>query len=632
MNLSLLDISIIILYLVAVASIGLIMKKRSQGSKDAYLLGGHTLPWYALGVSNASGMFDISGTMWMVMLAFVYGFKSIWIPWLWPSFNQIFLMMFLAAWLRRSNVTTGAEWMLTRFGRGRDVNKSHSIVVVFALLSCLGFLAYGFIGLGKFVEIFIPWSYVQPYVPFTVSAEYVPHFYGLIFTSFAVFYSILGGMASIVWADVLQYVIMTIGAVVIGVMAMNNLEVASLNVPDNWYNPFFGATLDLDWSAIIHEANDKIQEDGYSFFAIFFSMMLFKGVLASLAGPTPNYDMQKILSTRSPQDAAKMSGFVSLVLIPTRYLMIVGFTVLALLNFDTLNLRTASGVDFEQILPAAISNFAPTGIMGLILAGLLAAFIGTFAGTLNAAQAYLVNDIYLRYINQSPSASRITQMNYLTGVGVVLVSVVLGFMAKDVNTLLQWIVSGLYGGYVASNLLKWYWWRFNSNGFFWGMMAGIVPALIFPFFYEGLALNYFPVLLLLSLVGSIAGTYMAPPTDMQTLKKFYRTVRPWGFWKPVEEQVEMENPAFKANKNFWRDVFNVVVGIVGQMCLTLLPFYLVMKMFTELALVLGVILICGVILKKTWWDRLDDEEKHSQSPQHPVKDADTTPNTLTVAG
>lgn len=329
-----------------------------------------------------------------------------------------------------------------------------------------------------------------------------------------------------------------------------------------------------------------------------------------------------------------MSGFVSLVLIPTRYLMIVGFTVLALLNFDTLNLRTASGVDFEQILPAAILNFAPTGIMGLILAGLLAAFIGTFAGTLNAAQAYLVNDIYLRYVNPNPTASRITQMNYLTGIGVVLVSVVLGYFAKDVNSLLQWIVSGLYGGYIASNLLKWYWWRFNSNGFFWGMLSGIAPALIFPLFFEGLALNYFPVLLLLSMIGSIAGTFMAPPTDMQTLKKFYRTIRPWGFWKPVAEQVMLENPNFSPNTNFRRDAFNVVIGIVGQMGLTLLPFYLVMKMFAELGIVLVVLLICGVILKKTWWDRLDEEENQLKTPQHPpsLRDNDSSKTSLTVAG
>ncbi|MCC9167012.1 sodium:solute symporter family protein [Pontibacter harenae] len=606
MRLSAIDIGIILLYLVAVAAIGLVMQRRAKANKEAYMLGGNTLPWYALGLSNASGMFDISGTMWMVMLAFVYGLKSIWIPWLWPSFNQVFLMMFLGAWLRRSNVATGAEWMLTRFGNGKGAKKSHAIVVVFALISCLGFLAYGFIGLGKFVEIFVPWSVVQPYMPFDIPAEFVPHFYGLLFTSFAVFYSILGGMASIVWADVLQFVIMTVAAVIIGVMAINNLEIANLSVPEAWKTPFFGATLDLDWTGIIDEVNDKIKDDGFSLFGIFFTLMVFKGILASIAGPTPSYDMQKVLSARSPQDAAKMSGFVSLVLIPTRYLMIIGFTVLAILNYEQLNLETVTGdIDFERILPAAIQTFAPTGVMGLLLAGLLAAFIGTFAGTLNAAQAYLVNDVYLKYYNPKASNEVVSRMNYLTGVVVVLISVVIGFFAQDVNSILQWIVAGLYGGYISANVLKWYWWRFNNNGFFWGMLAGIVPALIFPYIFDGLDLYYFPLLLLISLAGSIIGTLTSPPTDMDTLKSFYKNVRPWGFWKPVADVVKAENPNIKENNGFWLDAFNVVIGVLGQMCLTVAPIYLVIGMHTELYITLGILLVVCVILKKTWWDKLD---------------------------
>ncbi|PRY09942.1 Na+/proline symporter [Pontibacter ummariensis] len=608
MKLSLIDIGIIFAYLIAVAVIGVLLQKRAKENKEAYMLGGNTLPWYALGLSNASGMFDISGTMWMVMLAFVYGLKSIWIPWLWPSFNQIFLMMFLAGWLRRSNVTTGAEWMLTRFGRGKDSRMSHGIVILFAILSCLGFLAYGFIGLGKFVEIFIPWSVVAPFIPFDVPAEFVPHFYGLAFTSFAVFYSILGGMASIVWADVLQYVIMTVAGVTIAIIAMTNLEIASLNVPEEWYTPFFGASLNMDWTGIIDEVNDKIQSDGFSLFGIFFSLMLFKGVLASLAGPAPNYDMQKILSSRSPQDAAKMSGFVSLVLIPTRYLMIMGFAVLALLNYDQLDLSSPSGIDFEKILPAAISNFAPTGVLGLLLAGLLAAFIGTFAGTLNAAQAYIVNDVYLRYINPQASNTTVSTMNYVTGVVVVLASVVLGFFAEDVNSLLQWIVAGLYGGYVAANVLKWYWWRFNARGFFWGMFVGIAAALTFPYFFDGLDLYYFPLLFVLSLAASIIGTFSGPPTNEETLKEFYRNVRPWGFWGPIDKLVKAEDPTFVENKNFWLDAFNVIIGVIWQMSLTLLPIYLVLGMYAPLAVTGTVLAITCVILKKTWWDRLKADD------------------------
>ncbi|GAB3255436.1 hypothetical protein GCM10027347_16530 [Larkinella harenae] len=204
MKLSALDLGIGVGYLLAVIVLGLVQKKRASQSKEAYLLGGKTLPWYLLGLSNASEMFDISGTMWMVTLAFVYGLKSLWLPWLWPVFNQVFLMMYLSAWLRRSNVTTGAEWIETRFGRGSGVKASHTIVVVFALLSCLGFMAYGFIGLGKFLELVIPYQNVAPYLPFTVSPNYIAHFYGVVFTAVAAFYVILGGMTSIVIGDLLN--------------------------------------------------------------------------------------------------------------------------------------------------------------------------------------------------------------------------------------------------------------------------------------------------------------------------------------------------------------------------------------------------------------------------------------------
>ncbi|MBT7000580.1 MAG: sodium:solute symporter, partial [Prolixibacteraceae bacterium] len=408
MKLNVIDIVIIFAYLFSTVVIGLALKKVAQKSKSNYLLGGNKLPWYMLGLSNASGMFDISGTMWMVTLLFVYGLKSIWIPWLWPVFNQIFLMVFLSIWLRRSKVTTGAEWINTRFGRTRDSNLSHGVVVIFALIMCLGYLAYGFIGLGKFVMIFIPWEIVQPHIPFNVPLEYVPHIYGMVFTMFAVFYAVLGGMTSIVLADVLQYIIMAISAILIGVLAMKALTVETLNVPEGWDSPFFGWKLnDLDWRGIINEVNGKIASDGYSLFGIFFMMMVFKGVLVSLAGPAPNYDMQKILSTKSPKEAAKMSGFVSVVLMPIRYFMIAGFAILALLYYDRLNLLVAGEIDFEQILPSAIAEFVPIGFMGLLLAGLLAAFNSTFAGTLNAAQAYIVNDIYLRYLKPKASNKQI---------------------------------------------------------------------------------------------------------------------------------------------------------------------------------------------------------------------------------
>jgi solute:Na+ symporter, SSS family len=606
MKLGIVDICIILGYLATTVAIGLMLKKRAQKNKASYLLGGNQLPWYMLGLSNASGMFDISGTVWLVMLLFVYGIKSIWLPWLWPVFNQIFLMMYLSAWLRRSGVTTGAEWIGTRFGYGRGATLSHNVIVFFALVLGLGYLAYGFIGLGKFMQIFIPWEVISPYLPFDLSPAYIPHFYGITFTAFAIFYSLLGGMLSIVWADVLQYVIMTISAIVIGIIAMAAIAEGQLVVPDGWMSPFFGWRLDLDWSGIITEVNAKIDEDGYVLFSVFFGMMLIKGILVSTAGPAPTYDMQKILSTKSPREAALMSGTVSLVLMPTRYFMIAGFGVLALLFYDQLDLIVAGRLDFEQILPSAISQFVPVGFMGLLLAGLLAAFMSTFAGTLNAAQAYIVNDIYLKYINKSAPDLKIKSINYAAGAIMVVISIFLGFMAKDVNDLLQWIVSGLYGSYVAANVLKWYWWRFNGTGFFWGMVGGLLPALSFRFIFEGvLDLYTFPLMLLLSVVGCVIGTYAAPPVEERLLMDFYKKVNPWGLWGPVRQKVLAEDPGFVPNPDFKRDMFNVAVGTIWQTSLMAFPLYLVLLQWVPTLLALGVAVGTSLILKKTWYDRLE---------------------------
>jgi Na+/proline symporter len=296
--------------------------------------------------------------------------------------------------------------------------------------------------------------------------------------------------------------------------------------------------------------------------------------------------------------------------------LIIGLTVLALLYYNQMNLQGASGTDFERILPAAINNFLPVGILGLVLTGLLGAFMGTFSGTLNAAQAYIVNDIYLKYVNPNATTKKVISMNYIMGIIVVAVGIFFGFLAKDVNEILQWIVGGLYGGYVAANCLKWYWWRFNANGFFWGMAIGVAGALVMPYaidwgikggyITQSLPLYWWPVLFVLSLAGCFIGTYMAPPTEKETLKAFYKTVRPWGFWKPIHMEVVKEDPTFEGNKRFKLDMFNVVLGIIGQCCLTILPMYVVLWMKLPLLITVVILAIIILILKRTWWNKLEN--------------------------
>ena len=591
------DLTIIILYLLTTISIGFLLKKRAAKNLDSYFLGGKSLPWYFLGISNASGMFDITGTMWLVYLLFVYGLKSVFIPWLWPIFNQIFLMIYLSTWLRRSNVLTGAEWITTRFGTERGANLSHISVVIFALVSVVGFLAYAFQGIGKFSSVFLPW-------------DLSPETYALIFMGITTIYVVMGGMFSVVLTEVIQFFVMTISSIIIGIIAFNQVSPEALDavIPAGWKDIFFGWRLDLDWSGIMDSVNTKIMEDGWSLFTIFFMMVLFKGILISIAGPAPNYDMQRILATRSPKEAAKMSGLVSVVLFFPRYLMITGLTVLALVFFSPQLNAMGADIDFEMVLPYAINNFIPVGLMGVLLAGLLAAFMSTFAATVNAAPAYLVNDIYKRYINPNASDRRYIFMSYAASILIVILGVSFGFMTESINTVTQWIVSALWGGYTAANVLKWYWWRLNGYGYFWGMIIGILMALIMPRAFPELSpLNAFPFILVGSTIACILGSLLTKPDDEQVLKKFYSQVRPWGFWKPIQDKVMKENPDFQKNQDFKRDMVNIIIGIIWQTCLVALPIYIVIKEQVPGITAFIILVITSIFLKKNWLNKLKDE-------------------------
>ena len=612
MHLQALDVGIILTYIICTVLVGYYVSHHGSRDMAAYFLGGNKMPWYVLGLSNASGMFDISGTMLLVYWMFVYGLKSVWIPWLWPTFNQVFLMVYMSAWLRRSQVMTGAEWIKTRFGTGRGAQLSHLIVVLYAFISIIGFFSYGFKGIGKFAATFLPW-------------HLSPNEYALILISITAIYVIKGGMVSVVITEVVQFFILAIASFAVGVIAMLKVAPGTLHklVPAGWDNVFFGWHLNLDWSTLLPAATAKIAEDKYELFGFFVMMLLFKGVLISAAGPAPNYDMQRILSAKNPREASLMSAWVNVVLTPPRYFLVIGLTVLAAAFFGPDLRAMGPKLDFELVLPMALGRFVPVGLLGFLIAGLLAAFMANFAATVNAAPPYFVNDIYKRYIRPNASPRTYVRLSYLASFAVVVIGVLIGWNVASVNSVVIWIVSGLWGGYTASNVLKWYWWRFNGFGYFWGMVAGIASALALPSFVAKLpsvqhllsahSINLdvsvvFPLVLVLSLIGCFAGTLLTKPDEEEVLKDFYRRVRPWGFWGPIYRKVLAEDPGFKRNTDFMRDMFNVAVGIVWQIALVVLPMYIVIWEFKRAAITLAIILGTSAILKFTWYDHLQRRE------------------------
>lgn len=616
------DILIISFYIILTVAVGIWVSKRASRGLDSYFLGGKSIKWYYLGLSNGSGMFDVSGTAWMVGILFLYGVKSFMFMWLWPIWNQIFIMMFLAVWIRRSNIMTGSEWILTRFGDKRAGRASHLIVAAFAIIAAIGFIAYFFEGVGKFMTIILPWDLtLQMGASVLLSSE---QSYALIIILLTTIYTVKGGMFSVVATEVLQYGIMVLaGLLVVGYsfFAISDVEINSV-ITEEWRNVFFGWELETHWSDKYQAFNDLIDSEGFKMFGAFIGMTLFKGFFASLAGPTPSFDMQRILSTKTVKEAAYMSGFTNLILFIPRYLLIGGIVVIALVSLSPEMIGNSSftGADLEVLLPKVINFHVPVGVKGLLLAGLLAAFMSTFSAFVNAGPAYIVNDIYKKYFKPNASSKHYLKASHIASFSVVALGVFMGFFADSINSLTLWITSALFGGYVASNFLKWIWWRFNGWGYFWGMFSGLIIAslqflldqnkgsfsqdsLLFELSHMQ-AIYLFPIIFIVSLTGSFLGTFLSEPTDMKTLKSFYKTVRPWGWWGPIYKELLKEDGKLNKNTNFWNDMFNCAVGIVWQSSMIVMPIYFVIRDYPKGLIALSVFVITSLILKFTWLDKV----------------------------
>jgi len=118
---------------------------------------------------------------------------------------------------------------------------------------------------------------------------------------------------------------------------------------------------------------------------------------------------------------------------------------------------------------------------------------------------------------------------------------------------------------------------------------------------------FFPAILLFSGIGCLLGTFFAPLENFEAVKAFYKETRPWGWWGPVREAVMKDDPGFQPNRDFHRDVINILVGMVWQMAQVVIPMYLMVKDHTHLAIWTMVLFVTTWLLKKYWWDQLDEK-------------------------
>jgi SSS family solute:Na+ symporter len=365
-------------------------------------------------------------------------------------------------------------------------------------------------------------------------------------------------------------------------------------------------------------------------------------VLVSMAGPTPNYAIQHVLSTRSPREAALENLMMAIASLAPRFLLIAGIGTLGIIYFgpDLQEMAAGGKVDFERILPDVVNRYLPIGAKGLILAGLLAAFMSTFVSTVNSGAAYIVNDIYKRYLDPHAPARRYIMLSYFCSVLIIALGIGFGFVTTSVHSITEVLVSVIVPAFVIPNVIKWHWWRFNGYGFFAGMVAGTLSALVLLFMGKPEYMAYlhmepirmhpvyvnFPIIMVLATIASVGVCLMTRPEEDAVLKSFYRTVRPWGFWRPIYEKCRAEDPTIQPNRDFWRDWLNVLIGIVWELAMVAAPIFLVIRQYGKTLICAAVFVVTSAILKFTWYDNLEPAES---TVRRPDKSLDVVPGPAT---
>jgi len=594
-----LDYSIVVVYLLAMIGIGVYFQRKASSGIDSYFLGDRGLPWWALGASGMSSNLDVSGTM--INTAFIFALGAV------GFFIEIrggvtlimaFLMIFQGKWNRRALVMTLAEWMHFRFGKDRQGDVARLIAAFSIIIVTIAMLTYFAIGSGKFIGEFLG----------------IPSFWGLssefwaatLMIFLAMIYTVASGLYGVVWTDVFQGTLIFATIIYICLLAFFKFdlpEVFQVSVPlrDGGFMPI--ETTREAWTNMLPSWNlDMPAESTYSIYNLFGIAILFYLIKVTIegSGGTSQYMIQRFFASRSDRESGLLSLFWTF-LLAFRWPFI---AAIAIMGVVLGNIQ-----DPEVVLPVVINQLVPVGVKGLLVAGLMAAAMSTFDSTVNAGAAYWVKDIYQTYLNPRATERQLLLHGRLSSIIIVLLGLLFTLAIRNINEIWGWITSSLGAGLLIPTLARWYWWRMNGYGFAAGTVAGMAAAVLQRIFLPHIPeYSAFMIATVSSLLGMIIGTYVSQPTSESTLLEFYKRTRPFGLWGPVRKRLS-DHTRQQINQENKRDILSTFFAVPWQIVLFLTGMSILFKRWDEF-LWLGILLVLlSIGLYFNWFRHLSSEVK-----------------------
>lgn len=557
MQISFLDWLIIFSFFGIFILIGFITSKKSGENSKEFFLSGRNMPWWMLGISMVATTFSADTPNLVTNIVRENGVSGNWAWWAFLLTGMMTVFFYAKLW-RRSKVLTDLEFYELRYSgkpakylrafRALYLGVFFNVMIMASV--CLAGIKIGGILLG-----------LSPF-------ECV--FYSSLIT---VFYSSLGGLRSVVITDLIQFILAMIGSLWACVYILNLNEVGGLNSLIN--NP-----LVVDKLNFFPDVNDK-----ETFLTILIIPLAVQWWAVWYPGAEPGgggYIAQRMLSAKDEKSAVYSTLLFNVAhyaLRPWPWILIALSSIIVYPSLSDISSAFPSvdkSIIGNDIAYPAMLYLLPSGLLGLVLASLIAAFMSTISSHLNWGASYISLDFYKRFVNKDASEKQVV---FVGRISTIILMFLAGFLALNLSDAFGafQILLQIGAGTGSIFLLRWFWWRVNAYSEITGMVVSFLLAIYFQWFHNDLTGNqlesYEKLLWSIFLTTSswIIVTFLTKPSDKNTLKEFYSRIKPYGIgWNgflsisniPKSDNNNEESPMRDLLLMFL-GVFTVYFGLFG---------------------------------------------------------------------
>ena len=538
-----LDVTVVVLYLCGAAAVGLWASRRAGASGEDYFLAGRSLPGWLVGISIAATTFAADTPL--AISGMVAG-KGIAANWFWWSMGIAHVGMFLfwsRLW-RRSGAVTDAEFVELRYGGAAGRGLRSGKAVFFALLYNAFVLGWVIRAMQKISEPFARWGEWLPDGLWTAFVTAWPE--GALggpeegltivaLVALATLYSTLGGLRGVVLTDLVQFGLALIGAFGLAWFAVRAAGGLGGLVPS--LVDVLGPERAAEVLAFTPPISGELSYLPIQAFGVYLLVRWWAHPLGDGGG----YIAQRLLATKSDDDARTAAGVFVLmhyIVRPWPWILVglAGLVVFPPGAETTLHAVGASvAADREMAYPLLAALTLPPGLLGILLASLLAAFMSTIDTHLNWGVSYVAHDLWRARFRPHCSEREVVLVGRVMSVVFAFAAVLMATRISSVESAWKF-VAALGSGLGLPVLLRWVWWRVNAQAEIAGAVGSLAVTCVLSL--QAPDLQYEFLLGAAVLTGgacSLAAVFVFGPPEQAVLEAFHRRVRPPGFWGPVAD-------------------------------------------------------------------------------------------------